>query len=201
MSQLVTRAGSVDQHISQKRGLGFPTNLAGALDAAGNTLNIGAAGLGFRSLVTLDVETNVLVGLTTGAALAGGVKLFDLPEAFLPTLARITGRLRLSAATATLSANAELGLGTALASGANATLGAFGATGENIVEGIAAGAIGAAATITIDGYDDARTLVGSLGSKTSVYLNFASAASGTAGTNVVFTGQISIWGIMASHLP
>lgn len=201
MSQLVTRAGSVDNHVAQTRGLGFQTKLASALDVAGNTLYNGVAGLGFRSFITLDVETTVLTGLTTGAALAGGVRLFDLPDAFLPQLARITGRLSLSAATATLSANAEIGLGTAVASGANATLGAFGATGENIIEGIQTAAISAAATITVDGTDDSRALVGTLGASTGIFLNFASAASGTAATNVIFTGQISIWGTLASHLP
>ena len=196
MSQITTRAGSVDAHLSQQRLLGIPINLSGALDDGDNTIMVGAAGAITRLYINIKSATTLISGITTGAALSGGVKLLTIPEAFQVVAARITGVVSLSAATAT-AASGELALGSVLGSGAAATLTS---TEENIHTASAIGAIAAGVGTTYDAATVLGTIVGSVGNSTDIFLNGSSSATGTAAANQLFKGQISVWIRPLAHL-
>lgn len=188
---------SFNDSITQKSTLGLPTKLAGALATVG-TLNITASGIMQRIHIRIPDPYAIISNIGTGAALGGGVRLLDLPDAFIPMAARITGLTSLSAATATLSSG-EIGLGTVVASGLVSALNGT-ATFENILTGQALAAIGAGESIPRDVGAGPVAQVGTLGASTSIFLNAASAALGVATADLLFKGDISIWGIVPAHL-
>lgn len=143
----------------------------------------------------------VLVEDVDMAAKAGGAKILDLPAGFFSVLAsRIEGTLTTDVADLTSTAG-ELGLGTAAASGANATLGASGATHENILEGgqPALSNMTAGNDLTVLVGDGVREPVGTFASAADVYLNIASTwgnVAAAADVSIKAGAVIELWGIL-----
>lgn len=183
--------------ITQRSTLGLPTKLIGAIGTVGS-LNITANGAIQRVHIRIPTAFPIVSNVSTGANLGGGTRLFTFPDAIIPLGAMITGRVSLSAPTATYSAG-EIGLGTVVASGIITGLGGT-ATFENILTGNAMPAIAAGESVPLNVAAGPVALAGTLGAPASVFLNIASAALGTAAADVLFTGDISIWGIVAAHL-
>lgn len=84
-------------------------------------------------LYKLVIETAVLRKATTNASLGWGEALFTFPAGVIKPLG--VSMKTVSTSTGGAATAGEYGLGTVIASGANATIGAVGATSENIMEG------------------------------------------------------------------
>lgn len=82
----------------------------------------------------LVVQTNTLVKAVAGAALSFGEHLWTWPDAVIKVVGA-TVEFTGYGETGISATAGEVGLGTVIGSGANATLGAVGATSENIMEG------------------------------------------------------------------
>ena len=111
------------------------TSGVGAVAAEGTLVSEEGGGGQHITKLTFTKTTSA-----AGAALADGARVYTLPA--VPCLIRgvyVSGLL----IAATETGTPEVGVGTALASGANATLGAVGATAEDIVEGTASEAFAA----------------------------------------------------------
>lgn len=124
------------------------------------------------------------------ANLAFGKKIYDFPEGYIKILACVVD-VTLSAATCT--ATPEVGVGTVLAAGVNATLGAAGATTENILDGTAMSAIDADGTqYLVNGALESDQAAGFDGHTTPVdlYINFA--AGWGAADDVTIEGTVEI---------
>lgn len=145
---------------------------------------------------------NLLVNIPGDAALGFGEHVFSYPSGLglvrpLFTSVALTG----SCPTGLSATAGEVGMGTVVASGANATLGAVGATSENIMEGTTIANHVAATPLTIEeantsvAYGDhgAAGVFGVLDASASAvkaYLNIASTWNQTAAENYTFGGTI-----------
>lgn len=146
-------------------------------------------GFEYRTVVTMRAFTFA----TTAAAKSIGQKLFDFPEGFIVPK---WGMIELSSTTggSTAATAGEIGLGTVVGSGANATLGAVGATSEDIMEGttisnhVAATALSsnkanAGVVVGTQGATGPAILDGTSTAK-SCFFNIASTFNGTGGVTV-----------------
>lgn len=159
-----------------------------------------AQGLGMHTRIVLS-EDLILISGGDAAAKAGGAKLLDLPGVLMKIdCARISYSLTLSAAAMSTTAG-EIGLGTALASGAAAVLGGTAAF-EDILEGgangrsgAALGNIAAAGRITGTTFDLPTILAPASGVANSVYLNAATTFANSDPSNLVAEAgtEIDIW--------
>ena len=145
---------------------------------------------------------NLLVNIPSDAALGFGEHVFSYPSGIglvrsLFTSVRITG----SAPTGLSATAGEVGMGSVVASGANATLGAVGATSEDIMEGTTLANHVAATPLTIEeantsvAYGDhgAAGMFGVLDASASdvkAYLNIASTWNQTSAENYTFGGTL-----------
>lgn len=159
---------------------------------------------GFTHKVYLRVNT-LVKNIPADAALAFGEKIFSYP-AGTGLIQPLETHVKLTSLCPTgLSATAgEVGLGSVIGSGANATLGAVGATAEDIMEGTTLSNHVAATTLTSKkanrpvtfGDHGATTTVGLLdatSSAVSAHLNIASTWNQTAAENVTFSATIVHW--------
>lgn len=143
----------------------------------------------------LVVETNVLVKAVAGAALAFGEHLWTWPDAVI-NVNGVTVEFTGYSETGISATAGEVGMGTVVGSGANATLGAVGATSENIMEGKTIENHVAVTTLTqylagapvAGGDHGAGTNTSGTNPGTEGFLN------GTAGTLKAFLNLASTWG-------
>lgn len=133
----------------------------------------------------LTINAVDAITVADNAALADGHLIYTFPAGnIIVTGAYLSGAV--SVAEDTTNAVAEIALGTVIASGANATIGAVGATSENLS--------GPAASVVCDGVDEFVTflatdvLIPSADAHT-VYFNVASTWGNTAGADL--TGDLS----------
>jgi len=125
---------------------------------------------------------------TTAAAKAIGQKIFTFPEGFIIPVA---ARIQMSTTAADNATAGEVGLGTVVGSGANATLGAVGATSENIMEGTTLSNHTAATALTSNKCNmpvifgtqgaTAPSVIDGSATAADCFLNIASTFSGTGG--------------------
>lgn len=141
-------------------------------------------GDGTHIRTTLTVSVTDAITVADNAALADGYLLFTLPSGALAiNNAYMTMAVTVAEDT---TATPDVGLGTTIGSGANATLSAVGAAAENIITGqTAADANGTATVKTIAGSDLA---IEAAGDKT-IYFNVADTWADTAGADL--TGDIA----------
>jgi len=165
-----------------------------------------ADGIKFKT----TVQTNtLLVNQPADAALAFGEHLFTYPLGFI--LPEFTIMQMTSLCPTGLSATAgEIGAGSVIASGANATIGAVGATSENIMEGTTISNHVAGTTLTSSkfnfpvAYGDhgataAATLLDGTSTAIKFHANVASTWNQTAAENVAFSFKIiHIWNYLGS---
>jgi hypothetical protein len=146
-------------------------------------------------LVRLVVETNTLeVDIPSDAALGFGEHLWTYPECVFQPIS--TTMLMSSLAPTGLSATAgEIGMGTLIASGANATLGAVGATAENIAEGVTiADHVAATALVSYNNAPPVAAFNAGAGSVSSgVNIGAGGAIDATAGTTKAHFNVASTW--------
>lgn len=145
---------------------------------------------------------NLLKNIPGDAALAFGEKIFSYPSGLglvqpLYTSVKITG----SCPTGLSATAGEVGLGSTIGSGANATLGAVAAGAENVMEGTTIANHVAATPLTIEVGNAAVAFgdhgaAGSFGvldasaSAVAVHLNVASTWNQTAAENYTFGGTL-----------
>ena len=175
------------------------TSDTGILFAAGNTSSVSESIAPIhRTVITVPTFSFT----TTSAAKSVGQLVYTFPAGRIIVFgAMISTTLTTGAATS--STAGEIGLGSVIGSGANATLGAVGATSEDIMEGttIANCVASTANAITkgnhsIVGADHGATAVWPLnGTSTNVpvYFNLATTFAGTAGCTVSGTTISLLW--------
>lgn len=183
----------IDDRIMQPRRLGLANEIAEGI--SGTLVHSAAFGM-VKTSIKLSADLT-LVAAAGAAAKAGGEKLFDFPNVkIVPVAGRVVCRLELSAAAATSTAG-ELGLGSVIASGANATL--TGATWQDIIAGgvPALGNITAGSTINAAVYDSFRGFIPSAaGFGGSLFVNAASTfAVATTDLNILSGSEIDVWWI------
>jgi len=157
-------------------------------------VNVGVAGTGVTAVeygdghnhtTVLTIAATDAVTVADNAALADGHLVYTFPAgAIIVNSGYLSAAI--SVAEDTTNSAAEAALGTVVGAGANATLGAVGATSEDIS--------GPAASITCDGAAEVVTmlatdiLIAAAGAHT-VFFNIASTWGNTAGTDL--TGDLS----------
>lgn len=165
--------------------------VANALDnyagdaATGVTAEEFGDGIMHKTVLTIDEFTQAVAG----AALAFGKKLYDFPEGLIRVFNYV---IDITVTGATSTDTPEVGLGTATGTGANATLGAVGATAEDIADGTAMGAIastGKAYQASGAAEADAASLDGHTTAK-DLYLNFAD--TWTVSEDLTISGTVTI---------
>lgn len=152
-------------------------------------------GDGFNHTTVLTVSVTDALTLADNAAIADGYLVYTLPAgAVIVNSAYMT--MAVTAAEDT-TATPDVGLGTTIGSGANATLNAVGAAAENIITGqTAADANGTATVKTIAD----QVLVIETGGDHTVYFNVADTWADTAGADLTadIAGTIVLnWSFMA----
>lgn len=191
-------SNGIDRRITHADKYGLPQELS---QGVSGSLVHTAQGTMIHTKIITDADLILIQG-ADNESLAGGVKIFDVPGVKMKIhTARIAYNLTLSAAAMTTTAG-EIGLGTALASGAAAVLGGT-ATFEDILEGGANGRdgaalanIGAAGNIVATTFDASPvTLAPVSGVANGVYLNAASAFADSDPSNLVLQAgsEIEIW--------
>lgn len=137
--------------------------------------------------------TTLLKSIAADAALAFGEHLFTLPTAVVKPIAATLVTTNLCPAGLSATAG-EYGLGTVIGSGANATIGAVGATSENIMEGTTISNQVAATTLTMKLHNHPVLAfdhgAGTISSGTNPG---AGVIDATAGTSKVFLNLASTW--------
>lgn len=165
----------------------------GASDLTPQTsVNVGTANTGVTAVeygdainhkTVLTVSQEDALTAADNAALASGYLLYTLPAgAVVVKSSYMSVGVTMAEDT---TATPEVGLGTTIGSGANATLGAVGAAAENIQEGKAAANASGTATVQTKG----TLLVIEAAGDHTVYLNCADTWADTAGTDL--TGDIA----------
>ena len=139
---------------------------------------------------------------TTNAAKAIGQKIYTFPAGWIIPVAASIEMVSTTGGTTAATAG-EIGLGTVIGSGANATMGAVGATSENIMEGttisnhVAATALSSnKANSGVAAFDHGAAVAWPLdGTSTNipVHLNIASTFSSTDGCTVNSAEVTIIW--------
>lgn len=167
--------------------------------------NVGTAGTGvtaveygdgYHHTTVLTIAATDAVTVADAAALADGHLVYTFPAgAVIVTAGYLSAGI--SVAEDVTNAIAEAALGTVIASGANATVGAVGATSEDISD--------PADSITCDGVAEVVTMLATdvaiaTGDAHTVYFNIASTWGNTAGTDL--TGDLSgtaviVWNFIA----
>lgn len=138
-------------------------------------------------LYRLVINTNTFTtNIPSDAALAFGQKLFTYPSAIIQPLGT-TIKMTSTCATGLSATAGEIGLGTTIGSGANATLGAVAAGAENVMEGT-----------TISNHVAATTLTSNKAGVPVVAFDHGATGSygiidATAGTSVVYANVASTW--------
>lgn len=109
------------------------------------------------------------------AAKAGGLEILSMPAGLIiPLGAKIVTGTIVGTQTDANNTAGEVGIGTAVGSGANATLGAVGATAENFMEGATIGNMTAGAAVSLANLNDGpRDPIGNASAAWSLYLNLA----------------------------
>jgi len=146
---------------------------------------------------TLFDTANVAGGVLTNGNKAYGAKLYDFPQGGI-RVHNVVFDLLLTASLST--AKPEIAVGTVVATGAQATVGAVGNTSEDIIDGTpmaTAGSTGVAAHHVAAAEADAVAFDGCTAAK-DAYINFA-AAWGAVGTFVV-TGDVHMtWSYLGCY--
>ena len=135
------------------------------------------------------IKVTAFTQAIAGAALSFGKKIYDFPEGIIKCT-RAVFDVNMIAPTDTIVG--EIGLGTVVGSGANATLGAVGATAEDIVDGFAT--TEPAASPGADTQAGKEAEAGQLdGTSTAkdLYLNFA--ATWTATESLTISGTVTLF--------
>lgn len=125
------------------------------------------------------------------ASLASGLKIFDFPAG--PAIQVVGGRMNgtLLGTGSVLTDTPEIGLGTTIASGEQATLGAVAATAEDLLGPFVAASVNNGAAIG-QGVASGPKSIAAGGTKT-VHINIADGwADVTAAGNVLFTGVVEL---------
>lgn len=149
-----------------------------------------------RTVITL--KSGVTVASTGNAALGLGKSIYTFPNAKIAVRAASVD-IKLTCSGGVVTADTpEVGLGSTIASGANATLGAVGAAVENIMEGKAAADVNGTVFQNCVGYGAASTpfsapnKVTSIAAGPTVYLNIADTWAGA--DTITMAGKIVlIW--------
>ena len=154
---------------------------------ASNSLTVEEYGDGLRHYTKLTLSAFEIGNAADGAALSFGALLYTLP-AGVQKVNAVYASLALSGDAQAAADTPELGIGTVVGSGANATLGAVGATAEDILEGSAVADVNG--TVNIDSDLAVNQLVGSGDAKT-LYLNLADTWASSADDDAITaTGTI-----------
>ena len=142
---------------------------------------------GVNHITTLTISKTAAFASGDNASLAAGYLLYTLPAGAIAVTAAYMSVGLTNAEHAVETP--DVGIGTLIGSGANATLGAVGPTAENIITGQTAG--GCAGTATVKTIVDQPLAIESGGSH-AVYLNAACAWANTAGAalNVDVAGTV-----------
>ena len=148
-------------------------------------------GLNFTTMLTL---TALAITIGDTAALAGGNLIYTFPAgAIVVRGATISYGITLTTGTPTTD-TPDVGLGTVIGSGANATLDAVGSTSEDIMTGQTAGDVAGTATLATVG---TVLAIEAAGTKT-VHINWADTWANVDNTAATGAGTIVLnW----SHLP
>jgi len=167
--------GQRDTHYTVAESVAEVTNLTGGI---GSPLNIGTAAAGWtaveygtgiqhRTVLTNDAAW---VQAVAGAALCFGDQVYNFPTGLIKCLGGTIG-FTIQGATATNTP--EVGLGSVLGAGAQATIGAAGATMEDVLDGTATSAISVPGTVESYAFAaEAGVLNGVAGAK-DLFLNCA----------------------------
>lgn len=142
-------------------------------------------GIMHKTVLTIAEFTQAIAG----ANLAFGKKLYDFPEGLIRVFNYV---IDITVTAATETGTPEVGLGTATGTGANATLGAVGATAEDIADGTAMSAISSSGTAyQASGVaeSDANSLDGHTTAK-DLFLNLAAGWSATE--DLTISGTVTI---------
>ena len=147
---------------------------------------------------TMFDVADIKAGALTDANKAFGAKIYDFPAGGI----RVHNAVLDLTLTASLStAKPEIGIGTVVATGATSTLGGAGATTEDIIDGVAAGASAASTGGATDRVAAAETDAAALDGGTTAkdaYLNFA-AAWGATGTFTVAGDVYLTWSFLGNY--
>lgn len=161
--------------------------------AAVGTLTVSETGDAYHKVSTLTL-TNFAVG-TAGdnASLAIGALLYTLPDGAV-AVDHAYASVALTLNSDVQTDTPEIGIGTVVGSGANATLGAVGATSENIAEGAAVADVDGTVFIS-QAAPPSGSVVIAAGDAHTIYLNAADGwADTTTGTRALTaTGTVRIF--------
>ena len=141
---------------------------------------------GYRTVVTANYTLPAIAG---GASLGVGLAALTLPAGER----QVTGsklNIAIKQTQGNITADTpEVGLGTTIASGANATLGAVGAAAENIMEGVVAADCNGTATVG----NVNTNLVIATASSHIVYLNVADGWAASGDTAAAISGTFEVF--------
>jgi hypothetical protein len=146
---------------------------------------------------TILTLSSVAITIGDNASLSMGALIYTLPAgACVINSTYLSVGLTLAGTPTTDTP--EIGLGTVIGSGANATLGAVGATSENIIEGAAMANIAGTAKVIQDIPTANEPLFIAAGGAHTIYLNFADAWNDVNATAATASGTIVInWNFLA----
>ena len=163
--------------------------------------NVGTAGTGVtateygdgRNHVTRLVIADLALTIGDNASLGLGSLLYTFPAGAVH-LQAASASVALALDTGTPTTDTpEVGLGTTVASGANATLGAVAATAENIAGPAVMNDVAGTAEV----FDNASNLMVGTADAHTVYLNFADAWANVDDTDATASG--TVWLTWSSH--
>ena len=161
------------------------TATAGAVGTGVTAVEFSADGINFTTILTL---TGVVITIGDTAALSMGALIYTLPAGDVAIeAAAISVGLTLTTGTPTTD-TPEVGLGTVIGSGANATLGAVGTTAEDIMEGVVMADIAGTAKANMD----QRPMDMLAGAAHTVHLNFADTWADVDNTAATAAGTVTL---------
>ena len=161
--------------------------------AAVSTLTVAEAGDSYHHVTTLTLTAFAVGDSADNAALSDGALIYTLPAGAIIVDA-CSLDVALTLADAVQTDTPELGVGTTVGSGANATLGAVGAAAENVFEGTAvANVAGTTPLEAVKQPTAATTLLISAAADHTLYLNVADTwADLTAASAITATGTVRL---------
>lgn len=146
--------------------------------------------------VTKLVLTATVVTVGDNAALAVGVLIYTFPTGII-NIKSAGGTVAMTMADTIKTDTPEVGLGTVIASGANATIGAFGATGEDITDGIAVADTNGTTRLLDSNLGEVPFVVPAASAHT-VHLNYADTWANVSTTAATVTGTVWLeWCLLA----
>jgi hypothetical protein len=161
------------------------TATAGSVGTGVTAVEYSADGINFTTVLTL---TAVSITIGDNAALSMGALIYTLPAGDVAIKASSCSvGLNLTTGTPT-SDTPEIGLGTVVGSGANATIGAVGTTSEDIMEGVVMADIAGTAKANMD----QRPMDMLAGAAHTVYLNFADTWADVDDTTATADGTVTL---------